>query len=325
MPVALDILILVGGLIALLISGDLFVRGAAGLGEAIRLPLTTISIAIIAFGAAAPEFALAVGATRAGQGDLALGLIAGSTIANFLMALALPALVFPMAARVPGLRRHAVALLAGTGLFLAIAYGRGRLGVAEGAILAAGALGWLAHLMIAAASDGKRGGRDPAIDDAPKYSDHGRSAIAPLAALAAGLVGLPFAAGVVIEAARDFAAHADVTVGALGASMLAIGAASPELATIAVAAFRRQSDVAIGAVIASAMANLLGVGAAVGLTGGAAFGARPLALDLPVLGAATVAVAGFVLAGRDIGRFAGAGLVVAYAAFLSAIGALGST
>ena len=60
-------------------------------------------------------------------------------------------------------------------------------------------------------------------------------------------------------------------------------------------------------------------GYAAGLAGGIGFGEATLRFDLPVMIAASVALAGFVVARRDIGRAGGLMFILCYAGFLGAL------
>lgn len=85
----------------------------------------------------------------------------------------------------------------------------------------------------------------------------------------------------------------------IGLSVVAVGASLPELATSVIAAFRRQSEIAIGNIIGSNIFNLLGVTA---LVASIPVAPRFLAFDLPVMIAASLVLAGLSLTRPVIGR-----------------------
>lgn len=313
----LDILTILIGLAVLLVGGDLLVRGAVGLATALKVAPLLVSLTIIAFGTSAPELVVAVTSVLDGEPGMALGNIVGSNIANVLLVLGLPALIYPISAHVPGLRRHAVALVAATAIFTAIAYGARALDRTSGTALAAGIILYVAFLAFMAR---RSRGRDPVIDEVAEYSEGAReNPGASLLYIVAGLIGLPIGAHLLVSSGSDIAAALGVRAEIIGLTVVAIGTSLPELATVAAAALHKRSDVAIGNVVGSNIFNLLFVGGAAGLAGGAGFGAPSLAYDLPVMIAATLILCLFILTRRDIGRLAGLAFLVGYGAFVGGL------
>lgn len=313
----IDILLILLGLAVLLVGGDLLVRGAVGIASSLGIPPLLVSLTIIAFGTSAPELVVSVTSVLENESGIALGNIIGSNVANVFLVLGLPALIYPMSAHVPGLRRHAVAMLIGTAAFCAIAYGAGALNRMNGAALFGGIILYILFLAIMAR--GTRG-RDPVIDEVAEYSDGGEKANIGASALyvIAGLIGLPVGAHLLVDSGSAIASALGVRAELIGLTIVAFGTSLPELATVIAAAFHKKSDVAIGNVVGSNIFNIFAVGGAAGLAGTAPFGEATKSLDLPVMAAAAIILAFFIFARRDIGRVAGLALVAAYVAFIAA-------
>ena len=217
-----DALFIFLGLAVLLVGGDLLVRGAVGIAGALRVPALIISLTIIAFGTSAPELVVSVAAVLEKQPGIAVGNIVGSNIANILLVLGLPALAFPMATRVDGLRRHGVVLLIATAAFAGVAYSGVPLGRGLGAAFIAGIIAYIA--LLAALT---RGGaaRDPVIDEVAEYSDGGRTGLGPaLAYLACGLIGLPLGADILVVHGSMLAASFGARPEVIGLTIVALGA-----------------------------------------------------------------------------------------------------
>lgn len=94
LPPALAIL---AGLLALVVGGELTVRGAVLIAEGLDVPETTIALTIVAFGTSLPELATSLTAARKGQGDIAIGNIVGSNIYNLLFIWGLTTTIAPSA------------------------------------------------------------------------------------------------------------------------------------------------------------------------------------------------------------------------------------
>ncbi|MCB2067857.1 MAG: sodium:calcium antiporter, partial [Erythrobacter sp.] len=97
MPDLYDIGALVGGLVLLVVGGDLMVRGAVRLAERLGLSPMLIGLVVVGLGTSTPELAASVQAALAGSPGIALGNIVGSNMANALLVLGASALIAPMA------------------------------------------------------------------------------------------------------------------------------------------------------------------------------------------------------------------------------------
>ena len=89
-------LMIVGGLAGLIIGGRLFVNSATQIAQIAGLSEKFIAITIMAAGTSLPELATCVVAAAKGQGQLALGNVLGSNIANILLILGGSALIHPL-------------------------------------------------------------------------------------------------------------------------------------------------------------------------------------------------------------------------------------
>ena len=75
--------------------------------------------------------------------------------------------------------------------------------------------------------------------------------------LVVGIIGLVFGGNLIIDNAIDIAKHYEVNDKLIGLTILAAGTSLPELATSAVAAFHKKSDLAVGNIVGSNIFNLL--------------------------------------------------------------------
>ncbi|MBB5518431.1 calcium/sodium antiporter [Amphiplicatus metriothermophilus] len=313
---AIQIAFVVLGLAVLLIAGDLLVRGAVGLASALKIPALIVSLTVVAFGTSAPEMFVSVEAVLSGSAGIALGNIVGSNIANILLVLGVPALIYPISAHVTGLRRHGVFMLLATAVFCAFAYRQGQLQLSSGLILFAGIILYITYMWIRAA----RGmADDPVIDDPSEYAESARLGPKILLFLAAGLIGLPAGAHLLVTNAAELAAVLGVREAVIGLTVVAFGTSLPELATVTAAAFHKKSDVAMGGVVGSNIFNLLAVGGVAGMAGVSRFDPDSLVLDMPVMIATTIAISVYIFLRRDIGRVSGALMFLAYVAFIAAL------
>ena len=111
---------LIAGLILLVIGAELLVRGAARLAARFGISPLVIGLTVVAFGTSAPETAVSVQSALAGSGDLAIGNVVGSNIANVLLILGLTALIAPLAVSRQLIRLDVPVMIGSAVLFLVI-------------------------------------------------------------------------------------------------------------------------------------------------------------------------------------------------------------
>jgi cation:H+ antiporter len=312
-----DVIQLFGGLIYLLMGGDLLVRGAVALARRARVPPLIVALSVVAFGTSLPELVVTLRAVFADYHGIALGNVVGSNIANVLLVIGAPAIVYPLTCCQGSERRDAtIMLLISLGFYVLCI--SGDLDRLAGIVLLAG----LGLLML-------HGARVTTRLQAENHVPTPLDGVVGLPTrkrlivlfLVLGAIGLPVGAELTVDAAASLADRIAVSDTVVGLSIVAVGTSLPELATALVAAIRKHTDVAIGTVIGSNAFNLLAI------TGTAAIvSSSPipvprslLTFDLPVMLATAAFLTLAVWRRATIGRAAGIVLVTAYAAYLVAL------
>ena len=301
--VSLNLILVAFGLVALLVGGDLLVRGAVGVARRFGVSPLVIGLTLVGFGTSAPELVTSLSAALAGAPAIALGNVVGSNIANILLILALAALIRPVSAQMAGLPREA-AWVGGSALGLAVLAVAGQISFVAGIGLLAllGVYLWGAF----------RSSAVPALDvDIPTD---------PLPKAAMFLVvGLALTIGgaiALVDGATGIARAYGVPEAVIGLTLVAVGTSLPELATTVMAARRGQSDVALGNILGSGIFNILGI---LGTT--ALFAKLPiessLLPDIGVMLATTAVLIGLLFWRRAISRVAGLVFLLLYAVYMA--------
>lgn len=138
--------LIVGGLAALVLGGELAVRGAVGVATALGLSQTIVGLTVVAVGTSLPELATTLTAARNGNGDIAIGNIVGSNIYNLLFVWGLSVAIEPSVMPVGG-SGDLIVMTAMSLVLLPMAITQHRLGRIEGVFMVAGYMcyiGWLA-------------------------------------------------------------------------------------------------------------------------------------------------------------------------------------
>jgi len=144
----LSVLLIIGGLAALVIGGRLFVNAATEIARLFGVSDKFIAITVMAAGTSMPELATSVVAAIKGRGQLALGNVVGSNISNILLILGGSALIHPLS--FGGMTTVDLAVCLGCTLFIllsAATFKRKQLDKIEGAILVLGMAAYMWYLI----------------------------------------------------------------------------------------------------------------------------------------------------------------------------------
>lgn len=316
-----DILFLLLGLVLLITGGDLLVRGAVRIAERLRLSPMLIGLTIVGMGTSTPELAASLQASLAGSPGIAIGNIVGSNIANALLILGVAALIAPIAVNARTLWRDGgVGILAALALLAAGAtVGLSREAGVAFLIVMAGYIYYAYRQERVGAPHSAAYDRAVAMESVdPALVPHDRPEGRLVVALLLFIVGLAVIVGgasLLVNAAVGIAGQLGVSDTVIGLTVVAVGTSVPELVTSAVAAWRRQGDIALGNVLGSNIYNILFIG---GLTGAIAPTAVPdsiMEFDLWALAAVMLVVMVFAITGGRLSRKEGFVLVAAYIAY----------
>lgn len=91
-----SILLLIFGFIILIIGANLTIEASSDIAESLGISKWIIGIFVIGFGTSLPELAVSISGLRKGNGDLVVGNIIGSNVANISFVIGIPALIHPV-------------------------------------------------------------------------------------------------------------------------------------------------------------------------------------------------------------------------------------
>lgn len=297
------------GLVLLVAGAEGFVRGASGLALRYGIRPFVVGLLIVGIGTSAPELAVNLSAAWEGRDDLALGNVVGSNIANLGLILGISALLAPLQVHMRLVRVEGPLLLL-VSVALCALCADGRLGGIDGVLLLLGFLGLLLLLWRAARAE-----PEPVQEELGALAGQAERLPVLLARLVLGLALLLGGADLMVDAAVALARELGWSELLIGLTVVAVGTSLPELASSVVAAWRGQTDIAVGNVIGSNLFNIL-------LILGATASLRPLEVEPGVLWVELPVMLGFtVLAYLLMRRFlrlsraSGAVLLTAFVAF----------
>jgi cation:H+ antiporter len=314
------VLLLVGG-VGLYFGAEWLVSGASRLALSLRIPQLVVGLTVVAYGTSAPEVIVSIQAATGGHGDVALGNVIGSNIANLGLILGLSVLIRP--ARVDGaLRRRELPLLLASTLALPAILYDGLVQAWESCVLVLAAVAYTLWAVRSARSQPVLAealtqtavtAEAADLGGAPAPSGRARQVVVALVGLAVLLIG----GHIFVTAAATLARSWGMSERIVGLTIVAIGTSLPELATSLIAAGRGHSDIAVGNVVGSNIFNVLLCLGAAGLLGTVSGSPSNLAFDLGVLILMTAAGVVFMRTARTFRRWEGVALLAAYAGFLT--------
>ncbi len=96
LPVGLSLVLVIGGLLALVGGGKLFVNSAVLIAQLMGISEAVIGLTIVAVGTSMPELATSVVAAIKGENDIAIANVVGSNIFNIMAILGVAPLIAPI-------------------------------------------------------------------------------------------------------------------------------------------------------------------------------------------------------------------------------------
>ena len=308
---------LIAGLVLLVAGAEVLVRGAAKLAAQFGIPPLIIGLTVVAFGTSAPETAVSVQAAYNNSGDLAIGNVIGSNIANVLLILGMTALVAPLIVSRQLIRLDVPIMIGASLVVYALAWD-GSLSRLDGALLFAGVLSYTAFLIVSSRKDktapaDDEFAKDFGLDETPKP----HATAINFGLLVAGLVLLVAGSNFLVEGAVGLARALGLSELVIGLTVVAIGTSLPELATSIMAAIKGERDIAVGNIVGSNIFNLLCVLGLASLVSPSAIpvAANALAFDFPVMIAVALACLPIFFTGYRINRWEGLLFLAYYLAY----------
>ena len=313
-----ELLLFVGGLVALVAGADLLVRGASKLALSLGISPLVVGLTVVALGTSAPEMAVSTGAVLSGRNDIAVGNVVGSNIFNVLFILGISALITPLIVNVQLIRQE-VPIMIGAALLLVVLGLDGRLSAWEGAMF----LGLLAAYVTFLVWQSRRATAAEAAEFDAELTPPDPNAWdgkwpVQLALIVVGLGLLVLGSDWLVSAAVAAAKALGVSDLVIGLTIVAAGTSLPEVAASIAAALKGERDIAVGNVVGSNTFNILGclgLGAVASGQEGLVLAPSVMAFDLWVMVAVSLTCLPVFLTGREIARWEGALFVGYYMAY----------
>lgn len=267
MTVIVNLLLVAVGFVLLIKGADFLVNGSSSLAKRFNVSDIAIGLTVVAMGTSAPELVVNIISgtelSQEGTNDIVFGNIIGSNIFNIFLILGISSVIYPLTVQQNALWKEIPYSLLATFIFFilvndVIFFDKeiNTLGTLDAIILMVMFVLFLTYIFMNLT-------RNPddseLIEDIEVYSN-----LKTTLMIVFGIAGLVFGGKMIVDNAVAIAEVFHVSEKLIGLTILAAGTSLPELATSAVAAFQKKSDLAVGNIVGSNIFNLLLV---IGTTG----------------------------------------------------------
>lgn len=348
---AINIVLLVLGVIIVLKGADWLTDGAVNIATRFGVSQMVIGLTIVAMGTSMPEFCVSMVSALKGTPDLAVGNVVGSNTLNTLLIVGCSALVAPIMVKRSSVKRDipfavvasllmllfcldgaigrvdAAVLFAGFCLFMFVTLKYAKTTEEHAAAVAtsgAATTTGISEASTSQASSSEASTSQPSSSEASSSETSaseasqasGTSMLKAVVMLVVGLLCLIAGSNMFVDNASFVASSLGVSDAVIGLTIVAGGTSMPELATSMVSAKKGNSDIAIGNVIGSNVFNILMI---IGITGLV----KPMhiagitTLDLIMMLASMLLMWFFCRTTYKVKRWEGAVLTIIYLAYLT--------
>ena len=251
------------GVIILIFAGDFLVRGASNLAYKMMISPMVVGLTIVAFGTSAPELFISTWAAMSGSPNLAVGNVVGSNICNLSLVLGATAIFYPIVIK----DRSVIVdwfMTIGSGVLLFFFMSLdGKIARFEGIIM----ILILAIYTYALIQNSRKKTKEK-IAKGLEVDEEAGEDVPPLeeiivwkevAYFVVGIIGLYIGVTLFGENVLLIAEDLGMSKELAGLTVVAFATSLPELITSVIAAYKRNTDLAIGNLLGSCIFNVLSI------------------------------------------------------------------
>ncbi len=318
----ISILFIVLGIVLLYLGGDWLVKGASRLALHWGISPLIIGLTVVSFGTSAPELVASLMAQLTQHsGSVAVGNVIGSNIFNIGLVLGLSALILPVSIHA-GLFKRELPICIGASLMMVLMMSDDSLSRIDGGVLLICFIAYLAFQGIEARRS--KATAEALAAELEDYTGHIQSGSATklwshLLLIVAGSGLLVLGADFLVKHAIELSRMIGISERVIGLTAVAFGTSLPELATSLVAAFRKESDIAVGNVVGSNIFNIFLIIGSVAVISPLSYDPILLSRDGPFMLALTGLMVGLLWFGKNLRRWEGALLLGAVLTYMGLV------
>ena len=256
----MSFLILIIGFFFLIKGADIFVEGAASIARKFNVPAMVIGLTIVAMGTSAPEAAVSITSSLAGQNDMSVANVVGSNFFNILMVLGVSAVIAKLPVQKETIKKEAPFLIIVSAMLLIFGLDL-KMNRIEGLVL----LSVFVYFLISTVKNAKN-----SVKEDSKYNNEiavtADTEVSEIEEVSmpktiliciVGIAGIVIGGDMVVNSATSIATAFGMSANLVGLTIVAVGTSLPEFVTSVVAIKKGETEIAIGNVIGSNLFNIL--------------------------------------------------------------------
>jgi len=307
--------LLIAGFVLLIKGADFLVNGASSIARRFHVSDLVIGLTIVAFGTSTPELFVNIFASTKGNTDIAIGNILGSNIANILLILGVSSIIYPLTVTKGTVWKEIPFSLLAILVVGVLANDRLIDKSNSSILLRTDGLVLLSFFIIFLYYSASIAKRIEGIEELIPSKQY--VLLRSLLWVIFGLIGLTVGGTLIVDGAVQLAMRLGMSQSVVGLTIVAVGTSLPELATSAMAAYKKNVEIAVGNVVGSNIFNIFFVLAVSSII-------RPLPfketnnIDIGTVILAELLLFAFMFTGRRrlLDRWEGAVFLVLYTAYI---------
>ncbi len=251
----MSFLLLIIGFFFLIKGANLFVEGSSSIAKKFNVPSMVIGLTIVAMGTSAPEAAVSITSSLAGQNDMSVANVVGSNFFNILVVLGVSSIIAKLPVQKGTIKKDAPFLLLVSALLLLFGLNL-NISRIEGLILLAVFIYFLIDTVKSAKKSSQETDKEAATTmdvEVTKESSIPKTILLSII----GVVGIVLGGDMVVNSATEIATSFGMSANLVGLTIVAIGTSLPEFVTSVVAIKKGETEIAIGNIIGSNIFNIL--------------------------------------------------------------------
>ncbi|MFQ5572770.1 MAG: calcium/sodium antiporter [Nitrosopumilaceae archaeon] len=260
MEIAINAVLTIVGIAMLCYGGNWLVSGGVAIAQKLGISKMLIGLTVVAYGTSTPELAASIAA--AGEhGEIILGNVIGSNIANVGMVIGIAAIIAPLVIKKAQIRKE-VPIMVGVSFLLVLLSFDGEISQYDGILLIASLIAFTVFTY----KDAKKQRDESADENNDEKIQRKKFYPKTFVLLGIGIVLLFFGAILTVDNAVILAESFGLSERIIGITVIAIGTSLPELITSIIAIRKGHTDIGIGNIIGSNIYNILmimGIGATI--------------------------------------------------------------
>lgn len=252
----MDSILFILSFVMLFLGGEFLVKSSVAIALKMRISTLVVGMTVVSFATSAPELFVSIKSALDGVTDITFGSVIGSNIANITLVLGLTAMVFQIKITKQTYLLNYPVMLFTSVLFGVVLFFTNQISQLTGFVF----ISLLLLFIFILIKRSRKENIQLSVEEKEEYKSSVKTPVyLSVIYMIAGVLLLAFGSEFLVNGVARIAESFDISERVISVSLVALGTSIPELATSLVAAFRKESNLAIGNLIGSNIFNVLAV------------------------------------------------------------------